>query len=199
MRICIYGAASNDIRESYITETEKLGELLAESGHSLVFGGGASGLMGAAARGFHRKGAEIIGVAPSFFKPDGVLYTACTEFIYTETMRERKQAMEDRSDAFLVTPGGIGTFEEFFEVLTLKQLGRHTKPIAVLNTGGYFDALESMLKQAVAQRFMKEGCLSLYKFCATPAEVLDYLETAAQQTIDPAAFKHFEAAAQKEE
>ena len=199
MNICVYGASSDVIDAAYLEAGYELGRQMAARGHGLVYGGGARGMMGAAARGIYDAGGWQLGIAPSFFHVDGVLFEHCNEFIYTDTMRERKQLMEERSDAFVMTAGGIGTFEEFFEVLNLKQLGRHTKPIAVLNTGGYFDALESMLKQAVAQRFMKEGCLSLYKFCATPAEVLDYLETAAQQTIDPAAFKHFEAAAQKEE
>ena len=131
-----------------------------------------------------------LGVAPTFFQVDGVLYEHCDEFVYTETMRERKQVMEERSDAFVMTAGGIGTFEEFFEILTLKQLGRHAKPIAVLNTGGYYNALQTMLEQAIEQRFMKPECRRLYRFCATPKEVLDYLENAADDPVDPAAMKH---------
>ena len=192
MKICVYGASSDVIDPVYLDAGYELGRRMAARGHGLVYGGGARGMMGAAARGVHDGGGWQLGIAPSFFHVDGVLFEHCDEFIYTDTMRERKQLMEERSDAFVMTAGGIGTFEEFFEVLTLKQLGRHTKPIAVLNTGGYFDALETMLKQAVEQRFMKEGCLSLYRFCSTPDEVLDYLENAAQLPVDPAAFKHFE-------
>ena len=102
-------------------------------------------MMGAVARGMTEVGGEILGVAPGFFNVDGILYEKCTEFIYTETMRQRKQIMEDRADAFVMTAGGIGTFEEFFEILTLKQLGRHNKPIAILNTNGYYDAMEQIL------------------------------------------------------
>jgi uncharacterized protein (TIGR00730 family) len=117
-----------------MSETQELGRVLAQKGYTLVFGGGAQGLMGAAARGFKEMNGRIIGIAPTFFmNVDGVLYDQCSQFIYTETMRERKQLMEEHSDAFLVTPGGIGTFEEFFEILTLKQLGRHTKPILIYN------------------------------------------------------------------
>ena len=184
MRICIYGAASNDIRESYITETEKVGALLAHHGHILVFGGGASGLMGAAARGFHSKGAEIIGVAPSFFNVDGVLFPHCTEMIYTETMRERKETMENLSDAFLVAPGGIGTLEEFFEVLTLKQLGRHNKPIAVLNAEGYYTPMLDLLRHTAREGFMREVNLSLVRECHTAEEVLTYFETYADPAPD---------------
>ena len=119
MKLCIYGAASNEIHEEYIKALEEMGETFGKRGHSLVFGGGASGLMGAAARGFHRGGGQIFGVAPSFFNVDGVLFPHCTELFYTETMGERKAKMEDLADAFLIAPGGIGTFEEFFEALTL--------------------------------------------------------------------------------
>ena len=177
MKICVYGAASNDIRESYIEKTEKLGVLLAQSGHSLVFGGGASGLMGAAARGFHRGGAEIVGVAPSFFNVDGVLFPHCTQMIYTETMRERKETMENLSDGFVVTPGGIGTLEEFFEILTLKQLGRHNKPIAVFNAEGYYTPMLDMMRHVAKEGFMREINLGLLRECATAGEVLSYLET----------------------
>lgn len=184
MRICIYGAASNDIRESYITETEKLGELLAERGHSLVFGGGASGLMGAAARGFHRKGAEIIGVAPSFFNVDGVLFPHCTRMITTETMRERKETMETLADGFVVAPGGIGTLEEFFEILTLKQLGRHNKPIAIFNREGYYTPMLDMMRHVAKEGFMREVNLALVRECQTAKEVLSYLETYSDPAPD---------------
>ncbi len=176
MNICVYGAASNKINPLYVEKVEALGKELAKRGHGLVYGGGANGLMGAVARGVSSVGGEILGVAPSFFKPDGVLYTECTEFIYTETMRERKQAMEDRSDAFLVVPGGIGTFEEFFEILTLRKLGRHNKPIAVYNLGGYFDPARALLDRAVAEGFMDRCDDSLCLFSSDPEKILSYLE-----------------------
>ena len=117
MNVCLYGASSTEIGEPYITATETLGEMLACRGHSLVYGAGGAGLMGAAARGMKRGGGYVVGVVPSFLKVDGVLFDGCDEMIFTDTMRERKQIMEERADAFVVTPGGIGTFEEFFEDL----------------------------------------------------------------------------------
>ena len=130
MRSCVFGAASPTIDAEYIEKVEQLGKKMAERGHSLVFGGGGNGLMGAAARGVRRGGGSIVGVIPRFFEDEGVeaICDFCTELVFTETMRERKQIMEDRSDAFIVVPGGIGTFEEFFEILTLKQLCRHEAP-----------------------------------------------------------------------
>ena len=149
MRICLYGASSNQIDEKYIEQTEEFGRILATHGHSLVYGGGAQGLMGAAARGVHEKNGFILGIAPSFFQVDGILFDQCSEFIYTETMRERKQIMEHRAEAFVMVPGGIGTFDEFFEIITLKQLGRHNKPVAIFNINGYYDSLVAMLENAV--------------------------------------------------
>lgn len=184
MNICVYGASSNEINSAYLDEAFALGQQLVKRGHGLVFGGGAQGMMGAVARGAHSVSGFVLGVAPSFFNVDGILDTHCTEFVYTQTMRERKQCMEERSDAFVMTAGGIGTFEEFFEILTLKQLGRHNKPIAILNTAGYYDAMDELMEKAVAEHFMKPACRELYKLCSTPAELLDYLETYQADAVD---------------
>ena len=184
MNICVYGASSNDIRREYIETVEQLGRSMARRGHGLVFGGGAQGLMGAAVRGVMEAGGTSIGVAPTFFQVDGVLYEGCTEFIPTETMRQRKEIMENRSDAFIMTPGGIGTYEEFFEILTLKQLGRHNKPIAVLNIDGYFDHMMEMLRTTVAEGFMREACLGLFGVFTEPEALLDYLEGYDEGALD---------------
>lgn len=177
MNICIYGASSNEIDRSYIMAVEELGRELARRDHGLVYGGGAQGLMGAAARGVLECGGKIIGVAPSFFNVDGVLFQQCTEFFTTETMRERKQIMEDRADAFIMVPGGIGTFEEFFEILTLKQLGRHNKAIAVFNINGYYDDINELMQKAIDQFFMKPACKTLYEFFTDATAILDYIES----------------------
>ena len=182
MNVCLYGASSTQIDQKYVLATEQLGEALAKAGHGLVYGGGAFGLMGAAARGMTRCGGTVVGVAPSFFQVDGVLYEHCTEMVYTETMRERKQIMEERSDAFIVAPGGIGTYEEFFEIYTLKQLGRHSKPIIIFNIDGYYDDLLNMLRHTVDEKFMQASCLDLCAVAATSDEVMALLS----QTADAA-------------
>ncbi|MBQ3817398.1 MAG: TIGR00730 family Rossman fold protein [Clostridia bacterium] len=176
MKICIFGASSSAIDKSYIEKTEELGEALAKRGHSMIFGGGAKGLMGAAARGFHKEKGEIIGVSPSFFNVDGVLFQNCTEMIYTETMRERKKIMEESAEAFIILPGGMGTYDEFFETLTLKQLGRHSKPIAVFNINGFYNSLDNMMKTAVKENFMSEKNLGLYKIFSDIESLVFYLE-----------------------
>ncbi len=185
MNICVYGASSNEIDPAYLQAGEELGFAMAKHGHGLVFGGGAKGLMGAAARGMTRGNGSIVGVAPRFFDVEGVLYPQCTEFIFTDTMRERKAIMEERADAFIMTPGGIGTFEEFFEILTLRQLGRHEKAIAVLNTKGYYEPLRQMLEQAIAQGFLRPECLGLCGFFDEPETLLAYLEQGPEKVVDP--------------
>lgn len=177
MNICVYGASSNKIDKKYIEKIEELGEIIASRGHGLVFGGGASGAMGAVARGAFRKGAKsILGIAPSFFNVDGLLFENCTKFIYTDTMRERKKLLEDYADAFIITPGGIGTFDELFEILTLKQLGRHNKAIAFLDVDGYWDSFSAFMQNTADGHFMTEATLDLYKTFTSPKEIIDYLE-----------------------
>ncbi len=190
MNICVYGASSNKIDQSYIKHGEQLGRVIAERKHTLIFGGGANGLMGAAARGVYEKGGRIIGVAPGFFNVDGILFENCDELIRTETMRERKQKMEDLADGFIMTPGGIGTFEEFFEILTLKQLGRHQKPIAVLDTNGYYDSLVQMMQDAVEGEFMTESCLSLYGIFSSPEEAVKYIEESDTSAMPVSKYKN---------
>ena len=182
MNICVYGAASDNIDPAFISAAEKLGELIAQNGHTLVFGGGATGVMGACVRGVVAKNGRSIGVAPKFFDEPGILYKGCTEFKFTETMRERKQLMEDLADAFVVAPGGIGTYEEFVEILTLKQLGRHNKPIAMLNTSGYYEPMNALMKNTVDRGFMKAQCLELYKSLDTAQAILDYIEAETEKT-----------------
>ena len=176
MKICVYGASSNVISNEYVKSVELLGEKLAKRGHSLVFGGGANGLMGAAARGFLKGNAEIIGIVPEFLNVDGLLFDKCTELICTETMRERKKILEDSSDAFIVTPGGVGTFDEFFEIITLKQLGRHNKPIAIYNINGYFDELQKLMEKSLDEKMVAEKSLQLYKMTDDIDCIISYLE-----------------------
>lgn len=184
LQICVYGASSNDIDPRYLRAGETLGEEMARRGDGLVFGGGACGMMGALARGMTRGGGHILGVAPGFFNVDGILYDHCSEFIYTDTMRQRKSIMEERADAFVMTPGGIGTFEEFYEILTLRQLGRHNKPIAILNTLDYYAPLREMQERAIQQGFLKEACRQLCGWFSDPIALLDYLHSAEATALD---------------
>lgn len=178
MKICIFGAASAHIDDIYIKAVEELGEKLAKRGHSLVFGAGATGLMGAAARGFKRGGGFIHGVIPEFFCEENVelIYRGCSKITYTKSMAERKTVMEDDAEAFIIAPGGVGTFEEFFEVLTLKQLGRHKKAMVIFNIDNYYDDLEKFMQKVNERKFMNFKCGELYSLSDTADGVIDYLE-----------------------
>ncbi len=176
MNVCVYGASSSAIDKVYIEAVEELGEVIAERGHAVVFGGGASGSMGAAARGARRRDGAVIGIAPTFFNVDGVLFPDCTEFISPETMRERKKLLEEKSDGFVITPGGIGTYDEFFEILTLKQLGRHNKPIVIYNVDGYYNPMLAMLADAMEKSFVMESVGELYAVLTDAEAVVRYIE-----------------------
>ena len=178
MNICVYGAAGSKIDKKFIDAVEELGKEIGRRGHTLVFGAGGSGLMGAAARGCKAGGGKIIGVSPRFFKDESieVLYDQCDELIFTETMHERKHKMEELADAFIVVPGGIGTMEEFFETLTLKQLGRHKKPIALYNIDDFFAIVEMFMYRATSKKFVKANCGLLYLSFADIDEMFDYVE-----------------------
>lgn len=185
MKICVFGAASKIIDQKYTDAVEEMGEYLAKNGHDLVFGSGSTGNMGAAARGFRKGGGKTHGVIPEFFKEDLSDYVdfTCDEMTYTKSMRERKAVMEDVADAFIITPGGCGTFEEFFEVLTLKQLGRHRKPIAVYNIDGYYDSMHAALLHSVDEGFIRSNFSALYRVFDSLDGMIDYLENDDMQGL----------------
>lgn len=183
MRICVYGAASPTIDKKYMELTEEMGKTMVKRGHSLVFGGGGNGLMGATARGVRAQGGYILGVIPNFFRDEEIeaVCDFCDKLIEPDTMRERKQIMEENCDGFIVVPGGIGTYEEFFEILTSKQLCRHNKPIAIYNQMGYYNELYATMEQAVKKNFIKPDCLELFKISDNLDELFNYIEAPQKQ------------------
>ncbi len=197
MNICVYGASSNKINNIFLEKTEELGRKMARRGHTLVFGGGNGGVMGASARGVHLAGGNIIGVAPSFFKVDGVLFPHCTEFVFTQTMRERKEILENRSQAYIVAPGGIGTFDEFFEIYTLKQLGRHSKALVIYNVDGYYDEMISMIHKTAQEAFMTEKSLELFEVFEDIDKMLDFIENYQGELVNVTEVKHVNLEANK--
>ena len=185
MNICVFGASSDRIDPAYFAAAQELGALIARGGHRFVFGAGREGLMGACARGVLEAGGRPLGIAPRFFDEPGVLLHDGCELLFTETVAERKSRMEEEADAFIALPGGIGTYEEFFEVLTLKQLGCHQKPMALLNTLGYFDAFVALLQETAEKGFMSEAVLGLYALCDTPQAALDHIARPAGPSPAP--------------
>ena len=186
MKVTVYGAASNRIDDKYIKDGENLGKALGERGHTLVFGAGSEGLMGAVARGFKSVGAFTHGVIPKFFEEGGyeAIDYKLNKITYTETMAERKAIMEDEAEAFIITPGGIGTYEEFFQVITLKQLGRHEKAIVLFNSHGYFNHLNALMEDAIEQGFIHQECRKLAVVLDTIEEVVDYIENYSTDDIN---------------
>lgn len=192
MKICVFGAASNEIDKQYIDRVEEVCKALGDRGHELVFGAGANGLMGAAARGMKAGGGKITGVIPEFFRSETIeeIYSECDELIFTETMQERKKTMEDHADAFIVVPGGIGTFEEMFEVLTLKQLGRHSKPIVFYNIAGYYNNLMAFMHHCSDEGFIRRNCHLLYNVTDNNDELIDYIENSKPLNFSVSDLKH---------
>ena len=186
MKICVYGAASSLIENHFIEAGKELGRRMVQRGHGLVFGGGANGMMGAVAEGVFEKSGYILGVIPEFFQEAGaeISFKNCTDYIYTDTMRERKRELAENANGFIVAPGGIGTLDEFFEILTLKQLGRHNKPIAIYNIDGFFDELDAMMDKSIEKEFITHDCKELYAVFEDIDKMLDYLENYDEKDID---------------
>lgn len=189
MNICVYGASSSELDKKYIIEGENLGKTIARRNHTLVFGAGANGMMGATARGADSSGGKLLGIVPSFFNVDGILYD-CKEIIRTETMRERKKLLEEKSDGFIITAGGIGTMDELFEILTLKQLGRHNKPIVVLNSYGFYDKMLEMLEYYISEKALFSTVKDLYLVTDDVSEAVKYIETYTYDEINPSFYKN---------
>jgi uncharacterized protein (TIGR00730 family) len=176
MNITLYGAASDRIDQVYFERVEELGRVMARRGHTMVFGAGATGLMGAAARGMAECGGKIVGVTPHFMHTLEPVSTLCTELIATETMAERKTIMEEKADAFVIVPGGIGTFDEFFQILTLKVLGRHDKPIILYNINSFWDNMISVIGTDLIKGFISTKTADCFCICETPDSVFNEIE-----------------------
>lgn len=176
--VCVYCSSSSAIDPHYVEAAEQLGALLGQRRMTLVYGGASVGLMGRLAQAVHRAGGRVLGVIPQSLRDREIAYEAADELIVTRDLRERKAIMETRADAFVALPGGFGTLEEVLEVLTLKQLRSHQKPIVFLNTAGFYDRLLAVFEQLYEQRFTKADYRHFYHVAAHPPEVLHHLDHA---------------------
>lgn len=176
MHICVYCSSSDRVPEYYQTLATELGAGLARRGWPLVYGGASIGLMGAAARGTHAGGGRVIGIIPQALLDREIAYTQADELIVTTTMRERKRLMDERADAFVTLPGGFGTLEELLEIVTLKQLGIHQKPIIIVNLDGFYDPLLAQFERSFDQSFTHTRYRSLYHIAHQIDEVFELLE-----------------------
>jgi uncharacterized protein (TIGR00730 family) len=154
-RVCVFCGSNIGLRPEYLGEAVALGRLLGKAGLGLVYGGARVGLMGALADAALANGGEVIGVIPRSLAAVEVAHAGLSRLYVVETMHERKALMAQEADAFVALPGGFGTLDEFFEILTWAQLGIHTKPCLMVNTGGYYDHLLSFLEVAIEEGFLK--------------------------------------------
>ena len=170
--VCVYCGSGAHVHPDYFDAAGRLGTLLAEHDIELVYGAGQTGLMGAVADAVLRAGGRVTGVIPRFMVERGWHHTGLTHLRVTDDMHERKRVMAHLADATIALPGGCGTFEELFEVITWKQLGLHLKPVVLLNTRSYFDPLLELMRHAVGEHFMAPAHTALWTVARTPDEAL---------------------------
>jgi uncharacterized protein (TIGR00730 family) len=183
--ICVFSSSSDAIAPAYFEAAVELGHLLAQHRFTLVYGGSHVGLMGAVAQAVHAGGGYVIGVIPGYLQAKGIAYIEADELLITADLRERKAMMEARADAFIALPGGFGTLEETLEVLTLKQLHVHSKPIVLLNTCGFYDPLMHLFEQLYAQHFAKPEYSALYHLAPDPADAVEYIRSYQPAPLPP--------------
>jgi uncharacterized protein (TIGR00730 family) len=180
--VCVFCGASFGNDPAFRDAARAIGAGIAQMGHALVFGGGSPGLMGDVARAAREAGTMVTGILPGFLRD---VEPPLTEGETTEIVPDlfiRKQQMIARADAFVVLPGGLGTYDEFFEVLTGAQLGVHAKPIIIVNVNGYYDALDALLRTTVASGFAQQSSLTLYRLADSADAALQMLK----DTLAPA-------------
>ncbi|MEE4295230.1 MAG: TIGR00730 family Rossman fold protein [Wenzhouxiangella sp.] len=183
-RVTVYAASSQALSGNYISAASRLGRTLGETGFSIIYGGGGHGLMGAMADAALAAGAEVHGVIPEFLTAIELGHLELTSLRVVDTMHTRKALMLEQSDAVVALPGGCGTFEELFEAMTLKRLGRFLGPIILVNTDGYYDGLLEFLRHSVEQRFMNHGHLQMWQSVTEPEEVIQALADAPAWSAD---------------
>jgi len=176
--VCVFCGSSFGDDPAFRDAAEAIGSGIARMGYSLVFGGGGLGLMGVVAKAALDGGSEIQGIMPGFLQALEPGVSPQEKLIVTPHLQERKNLMLQMSDAFLILPGGLGTFDEFFEVATEAQLGVHAKPIIVVNVSGYFDGLDALLHATVKKGFAKQKVLKLYYLADGAQAALEILEGA---------------------
>ncbi len=184
MNICVFCSSSNAISEIYFQEAQKLGTLIGNGNHVLINGGANVGLMEAVTIASSKAGAKTVGIIPERMIHRSLASDNSHEVIITPDMMERKARMRDMSDAFVALPGGFGTLEEILEVMTLRQLSYHTKPIVFVNTNGFFDDLFRQFKRSYDEMFAKEVYKKLYFVAKNAEEAMNYILNYEEVELD---------------
>ena len=183
-RICVYCGSSPGNNPVYLQAAEALAEALVHRNIGLVYGGASVGVMGAIANAVMRQGGEVIGIIPQALMRREIGNDHLTELQVVDSMHERKAAMADQSDGFIALPGGMGTLEEIFEILTWAQLGFHQNPCALLNVNHYYDSLQNFLQHSVAEGFLKTEHHQLLQVHTDPATLLDHFQAFSPPRVD---------------
>ena len=182
--ICVYSSSSDAVSNGFFTAARELGVLIGERKYTMIFGAGKIGLMGHLAKTVHEHGGKVIGVIPQYLNQFGITYKDSDELIVTADMRERKAVMEKQADAFIALPGGFGTLEEILEVITLKQLQLHRKPIVFINTLNFYDYLIRQFEHLFEESFSKRLHQKLYTVVPDAAQAMEYIETYQPQELE---------------
>lgn len=182
-RVCVFTGSSIGFHPEYAAAGRELGRLLAARGVDLVYGGARVGLMGVIADAVMQAGGRVVGVIPSALAEKEVAHTGLTNLHVVSSMHERKAKMAELSDAFIALPGGLGTLEELFEVLTWGQLGLHDKPCGLLNVAGYYDHLLAFVDHAVGEGFLRRAHVDMITIADSPTELLDRLKRYSPRAV----------------
>lgn len=183
--VCVYCGSSARVDQVYKDAAVELGKSIAASGWGVVYGGGRVGLMGLVADSALNEGAPVIGIIPKHIQAREIEHTDLTELHIVESMHVRKQMMVDKSDAFVILAGGLGTLDEFFELLTWKQLGLHDKPVVMVNVNGYWTKMIEAIKYIANQKFMREEDFGMFQVVDSVADVAAALTNAPNERFDP--------------
>ncbi len=183
--LCVYCGSRDGAQPAFASAASEVGRWIGQRGGQLVYGGGKNGLMGTVARATLDAGGSVVGIIPKDMVEREWANHDCTELHMVSTMHERKAMMAERADAFIALPGGIGTFEEFFEIWTLKQLGYLDKPIGLLNTNGYYEPLIGFLNSAVSEGFVSDWQVDMVRMEAEADSLCQHLVEAAGMNPKP--------------
>lgn len=175
-KVSVYCSSSSKLNPVYYQEAGRLGELFVQAGIEIVFGGGKSGLMGALADSMLSAGGRATGIIPAFMCEEGWQHDGLTDLKVVDTMHERKALMAEMADAVVALPGGIGTFDELFEIITWKQLGLFSKPVVILNTNNYYHHFIEMLHTAASENFLRDEHHQIWQIVNAPEEVIPALQ-----------------------
>jgi uncharacterized protein (TIGR00730 family) len=174
--VCVYCGSSDDIKKEYLVEARRMGNVIARRGLQLVYGAGSTGMMGAVADGALEAGGEVIGVIPSMFNTPQLAHNGLTRLEVVDSIHIRKARMIELAEGFIALPGGFGTLEELFEILTWAQIGLHHKPVGLLNTNNYFDPLLALVEHAYTEGFIYTEHRELYTHAPEPESLLDLMK-----------------------